>query len=342
MKLEIDLRSDTVTRPTSGMREAMQEAQVGDDVYEEDPSVNALQNKLAQMFGMDAGLFCPSGTMTNQIGIKALTQAQDELICYEGAHIYKYEGGGLFFLSGVSVQLLPGNRGRLEAAQIARHIQPDNVHYPRTRVVALENTVNRAGGAVYSLTDIAPIAALCQEKGLKLHLDGARIFNALQASGDRAGEYGAYFDTISVCLSKGLGCPVGSVLLGRADTILYAKRIRKALGGGMRQAGFLAAAGLYALTHHVERLVEDHRRARIIGEHLAACAFVEEILPVETNIVIFRVATPEVSQKWVQYCRQHGIKVGTMDGLHPRLVTHLDFDDAQLEYFLGVLRRFAP
>ncbi|NJL14316.1 MAG: aminotransferase class I/II-fold pyridoxal phosphate-dependent enzyme [Microscillaceae bacterium] len=286
MKQEIDLRSDTVTRPTPGMRAAMQEARVGDDVYEEDPSINALQDKLAQMFGLEAGLFCPSGTMSNQIGIKALTQAQDEVICYEGAHIYKYEGGGLFFISGVSVQLLPGNRGRLEASQIDRYIQPDNVHYPRTRVVALENTVNRAGGAVYSLADIAPIAALCQERGLKMHLDGARIFNALQATGEAATEYGAHFDTISVCLSKGLGCPVGSVLLGRAETIRYAKRIRKALGGGMRQAGFLAAAGLYALAHHIERLAEDHRRARIIGEDLAACAFVEEILPVETNIVI--------------------------------------------------------
>ena len=253
MKMKVDLRSDTVTKPTKGMLEAMWSAQVGDDVYGEDETVNALERKLADMFGMEAGLFCPSGTMTNQIAIKCFTQPLDEVIADETAHVYRYEGGGIAFNSAASVRLLFGDRGRLTAEQIAAEINPENIHYPRTSLVVLENTVNRGGGSCYTLAQLTPISHLCKEQGLKLHLDGARIFNALVATGDDPKGYGKLFDGISVCLSKGLGAPVGSVLLGSAETIKQARRIRKVFGGGMRQAGYLAAAGIYALDHQVKR-----------------------------------------------------------------------------------------
>lgn len=337
----IDLRSDTVTKPTKEMHQAMFEASVGDDVYGEDLSVNLLQEKIAAVFGMEAALFCPSGTMTNQIAIKVLTQPQDEVICFEGAHIYKYEGGGMFSNSAVSVRLLPAPYGILKAEQIEDYINPDDVHYPRTQLVALENTVNRGGGSIYRLSDIKPIYELCQRHGLKLHLDGARIFNALVATGEDATEYGKYFDTISVCLSKGLGCPVGSVLLGSKEHIHYAKRIRKSLGGGMRQAGYLAAAGIYALDHHIERLAEDHKRAKKIEEHLKELEYVDSIFPVETNIVIFKMQSNEILKAWASYCEKNQIKVGSIDKLHARVVTHLQFDDEALHRFLEVCNSFS-
>src|SRR5258708_4500496 len=262
----VDLRSDTVTKPTPGMMEAMMNAKVGDDVFGEDETINELEEKAAAIFGTEAGIFCPSGTMTNQIAIKCFSQPLDELIDDQTADVYRYEGGGIAVNSGVSTRLLNGPRGILTAEMIEPEINAENIHYPHTSLVVLENTVNKGGGSCYTLADIAPIAELCRAKGLKLHLDGARIFNALTHTGDKAIDYGKYFNGVSVCLSKGLGAPVGSVLLADAETIKYARRIRKVLGGGWRQAGFLAAAGIYALDHHVDRLKIDHTHATILGE----------------------------------------------------------------------------
>src|SRR5579864_5962773 len=266
--MTVDLRSDTVTKPTAGMLDAMFSAKVGDDVFGEDETVNELEEKAAAIFGMEAGIFCPSGTMTNQIGIKCFTQPLDELITDQTSHVYRYEGGGIAFNSSVSTRLLNGCRGIITAEMILPEINAENIHYPHTSLVVLENTVNKGGGSCYTLDDIKPIAALCYEKKLKLHLDGARIFNALINTGDKAIDYGKYFDGISVCLSKGLGAPVGSVFLANKETIKYARRIRKVFGGGMRQAGFLAAAGIYALDHHVDRLKIDHAHAQILSETL--------------------------------------------------------------------------
>src|ERR1700712_3019012 len=288
----VDLRSDTVTKPTQGMLEAMFNAKVGDDVFGEDDTVNALEAKAAKMFGMEAGIFCPSGTMTNQIAIKCFTQPLDELIADQTAHVYRYEGGGIAFNSGVSTRLLNGYRGIITAEMIEPEINAENIHFPRTSLVALENTVNKGGGSCYTLEQIKPIAELCLDKKLKLHLDGARIFNALAHTGDKAIDYGKYFNGISVCLSKGLGAPVGSVFLSEAPTIKYARRIRKVFGGGMRQAGFLAAAGIYALDHHVERLRVDHTHALILSDELGKCPWVSSVMPTETNIVLFDTIEP--------------------------------------------------
>ena len=260
--MNIDLRSDTVTRPTQGMLDAMMQARVGDDVFGDDPTVNALESKVAGMFGMEAALFCASGTMANQVAIKAHTQPGDEVICNELAHIYYYEGGGIAMNSGASVCLLPGDRGRINAKQVLEHINPvDDVHRPLSRLVAVENTMNKGGGSIYSFKELTAIGKGCKHGGLKYHLDGARLFNALAETHETTSDYGKLFDSISICLSKGLGAPVGSVLIGSAEFIVRARRIRKVFGGGMRQAGFLAAAGIYALDHHVERLKHDHRRA---------------------------------------------------------------------------------
>lgn len=264
----VDFRSDTVTRPTPAMREAMFSAKLGDDVFGEDPSINELENLCANMFGMEAAIFCPSGTMTNQIAIKCHTQPGDELICDESSHIYQYEGGGIAFNSGASVKLLAGDRGRVKAEQVEKAIQPDDVHRPISRLVSLENTSNRGGGSCYEIKDLEEIKAICKKYGLSFHLDGARLWNALVAKGQTARQYGELFDSISVCLSKSLGCPVGSLLLGDTAFIKKARRVRKVFGGGMRQAGFMAAAGIYALKHNIERLEEDHRHAKMIGEAL--------------------------------------------------------------------------
>ncbi|WP_303312005.1 low specificity L-threonine aldolase [Hymenobacter sp. BT730] len=338
----IDLRSDTVTRPTPAMLEAMFQARVGDDVYEEDLTVKALEETAAARFGMEAGLFCPSGTMTNQIAIKAHTQPMSEVICEQTSHIYLWEVGGIAFHSGASVALLPGNRGRLTAAQVEAAIRPDdNVHYPITQLISLENTHNRGGGSCYSLAEIEAIAEVARRYGIPLHLDGARIFNALVATGQDAREYGRLFDTISVCLSKGLGAPVGSVLLGSRAFIHKTKRIRKVMGGGMRQAGYLAAAGLYALENNVERLADDHRRARQLGETLAAQPYVAEVLPVETNLVIFRLQDAQPAAAFLEHLKQHGIMASSFGPQMIRFVTHLDVTDemlARVTDALGSLR----
>jgi threonine aldolase len=335
----VDLRSDTVTKPTQGMLEAMFNAKVGDDVFGEDETVNALEAKAAKMFGMEAGIFCPSGTMTNQIAIKCFTQPLDELIADQTAHVYRYEGGGIAFNSAVSTRLLNGYRGIITAEMIEPEINAENnVHFPNTSLVVLENTVNRGGGSCYSLEQIKPIAVLCKTRGLKLHLDGARIFNALTHTGDNAADYGKYFDGISVCLSKGLGAPVGSVFLADKQTIKYARRIRKVLGGGMRQAGFLAAAGIYALDHHIERLKVDHAHARILATELQNCGWVANVLPQETNIVLFD--TVEPASLVVQKLAENGIKATATDKHRIRFVLHLDVHPEQVEHVAAVLKSF--
>ncbi|MDG1275813.1 MAG: GntG family PLP-dependent aldolase [Algoriphagus sp.] len=328
----IDLRSDTLTKPTAGMREAMFSAPVGDDVFGEDPTVNALEDKIAKLFGMEAAIFCPSGTMTNQIAIRLHTRIQTEVICHKYSHIYLYEGGGIMANSLASVKLLDGDLGKITAAQIAASINPDDIHAPETTMVSLENTMNKGGGSIYTLDEIKPIRVLCQEKGLKLHLDGARLFNALVETGESPADWGAHFDTISVCLSKGLGCPIGSVLLGSKSDIKRARKVRKVFGGGMRQAGFLAAAGIYALDHQVGRLKEDHARARELGEMLSKLPMVSEIFPVATNIVIARLegTTPEEFMKKLTDQHIKSVKFGK-DLV--RFVTHLDFGDEHLEEF---------
>ena len=333
--ITVDLRSDTVTKPVAGMLEAMWSAKVGDDVFGEDQTVNALEQKAADMFGMEAAIYCPSGTMTNQIAIKCFTQPLDELIADQTAHVYRYEGGGIAFNSGVSTRLLNGYRGILTAEMIEPEINAENIHYPHTSLVVLENTINKGGGSCYTLAQIKPIAQLCHDRGLKLHLDGARIFNALAHTGDSAKEYGKYFNGISVCLSKGLGAPVGSVLLADRATINYARRIRKVLGGGMRQAGFLAAAGIYALDHHVERLKIDHSHARIMAEALATAPWVTNVVPVETNIVLFD--TTEPASNILAKLEGRGIKANSTDTHRIRFVTHLDVHPEQVEYVVDMI-----
>lgn len=336
----IDLRSDTVTKPTPAMLEAMFAANVGDDVYEEDETTNHLQQKAAQMFGMEAALFCPSGTMTNQIAMRILTQPQDEVICYSGAHIYKYEGGGLASNSQISTRLIHLQDGILQPHHVADNVNDDNIHYPATSVVALENSVNRAGGTCYTTEQIKAVADEARKHGLKTHLDGARVFNALAATGDQAQDYGQYFDTISICLSKGLGCPIGSLVLGSKELIKKAKRTRKVLGGGMRQVGYLAAAGVYALDHHIERLQDDHQRAKIIAQYLESKSYVQHMVPVQTNIVLFDLPNRATVDRLLAHLKTHGILAGMMDKLTMRFVTHLDFDDEQLDQFLKVLDLF--
>lgn len=332
----LDFRSDTVTKPTPGMLEAMMMAKVGDDVFGEDETVHALEKKLAATFNKEAGLFCPSGTMTNQIGIKCFTQPMDEVICDQTAHVYRYEIGGIAYHSGASVRLLYGERGILTPELIEPEINEDNIHYPNSSLVVLENTVNKGGGSCYTLAQIAPIHHLCNIKGLKLHLDGARIFNALVATGDKAADYGQYFDGISVCLSKGLGAPVGSVLLGSKETINKARKIRKAFGGGMRQAGFLAAAGIYALDNHVTRLKDDHAHAKALAQALSQTKYVKSVLPVETNIVVFEVADGQ-AQKIVHHLKEKGLLCNTTSSNTIRLVTHLDLSAAMIDRAIEII-----
>ena len=337
----VDLRSDTVTKPTPGMLDAMMHAEVGDDVFGEDPSIKKLENKCAQLLEMEAAVFCPSGTMTNQIGINVLTRPFDEVICYKGAHIYKYEGGGLAGNSHVSVRLLAGDRGRLSAEEIAANINSADSHYPVTSVVALENTVVREAGSYYTLDQIKSVSEFSRSKGLKLHLDGARFFNALVETGDRSQDYGRFFDTVSICLSKGLGSPVGSVLVCKKELEQKVRRMRKAFGGSMRQAGFLAAAAIYALDHHVTRLKEDHVRARELSKVLMTQPYVKSIMPVDTNIIIFELAPGLTTEKFLTKIGEQQIKALAFSQTEIRLVTHLDFDDRMLEKAIGVFKKLS-
>ena len=333
----IDFRSDTVTRPSKEMQEAMFRAPVGDDVFGEDPSINELEDLAAHMFGMESAIYCPSGTMTNQIGIKCHTQPGDEVICDASSHIYQYEGGGIAFNSGASVKLIQGNKGRITAQQVLESINADDVHKPQSSLVSLENTSNRGGGSCYEMEEIRSIRAVCDQNNLKLHLDGARLFNALVARNQSAKEYGELFHSISICLSKSLGCPVGSLLLGPKDFIKKARRIRKVFGGGMRQAGYLAAAGIYALKNNVDRLQQDHLHAQQIAQALAQKEFVTDVFPVETNIIIFSVAQPYTPQRLVAQLKEHSILGYAISPTQVRLVTHLDITPPMVEKTIEII-----
>lgn len=337
---EIDLRSDTVTRPTSGMLKAIMSAEVGDDVYKEDPTVNALEEKLAKMFGMDEALFFPTGSMANQAAIKLHTQPAEQLICDKWAHVFNYEGGGASFNSGVSCKLVDGDRGMITAAQIEENINPpDFYHSPLTSLVCLENTTNKGGGACYDLEEIKEIRKLCNKHGLGLHLDGARLFNALVAKNEDPKDYGKLFDTISVCLSKGLGTPMGSVLIGNKELMKGAMRVRKVLGGGMRQVGFMAAAGVYALDHHIDRLAIDHKRASEIGKTLDGQNYVKLVEEVETNIVIFYLRDASKEEDFMKELQKENIRISNMGQGKLRIVTHLDYSEEMHKKFLGVLEQ---
>lgn len=336
----IDLRSDTVTKPTPAMLQAMMTAAVGDDVFHEDPTVQKLENYLAELFGQEAGLFCPSGTMCNQIAMKVHTQPMDEIICDKLSHVYYYETGGYAFNSGCSIRLIDGDRGRLTAQQILDNIQADYDWLPVSKLVVVENTCNKGGGAIYAIEELRKISAVCREKGLKLHLDGARMFNALVASQTTAEDYHNLFDSISICLSKGLGAPIGSVLLGDKAFIKRARKVRKAFGGGMRQVGLLAAAGLYALENNVERLEEDHTNARFLAEKLNKLPYVSSVIPPETNIVIFDVDSSVNPADLIAYLEKHGIRVVQFGPKSIRLVTHLDVNRKQLEEVVRCMEQF--
>jgi threonine aldolase len=334
----IELRSDTFTKPGPAMLQAMMAAETGDDVFGEDPTINRLEAYAAFLFGMEAGLFCPSGTMTNQIAIKCHTRPGDEVICESLAHVYIYEGGGMASNAQAQARPLQAPRGLLEAAQVEAAINPDDIHKAPTRLVCLENTSNRGGGSCYSQDAMNAIAAVCRKNGIALHLDGARIFNAIVANGEEPAWYGLTFDSISVCLSKGLGAPVGSVLLGKKDWIQQARRVRKAFGGGMRQAGYLAAAGLFALEHQVERLREDHLHAAMLADTLRELPWVAKVHAPETNIVLFDLPTHLPSSRVVSLLADKGIRAGATGPSQIRFVTHLDVSNADIIRACGLLR----
>jgi threonine aldolase len=336
----IDLRSDTVTKPTKQMLEAMFKAEVGDDVFGEEPTVNALEQKMAELFGKEAALFCPSGTMTNQIAIKVHTQPGDEVLCDVTAHIYNYEGGGVSSNSGVQIKLIQGEQGCISAKQVQESINPVYDWLTNTRLVCIENTGNRAGGSYYSLSQMQELSAVCKENKLSFHLDGARIFNAIVENDYTTKDIGPLFDSISVCLSKGLGAPIGSVLLGDKEFIRKSRRVRKVFGGGMRQAGYLAAAGIYALDNHVERLKEDHRRAKYLAQIIGKLDYVEDVLPVDTNILIFNLKEYVNPEQFLQKLADKNIKAVSFGKQAIRFVTHLDFTDDMLMEVEKVLKQF--
>ncbi|VAV82721.1 L-allo-threonine aldolase [hydrothermal vent metagenome] len=330
--MEINLISDTITRPTSGMLQAMMNAKVGDDVFNADPTVIELQDKLANIFGKEAALYFPSGTMANQAAIKIHTQPAEQMICDKWAHVFNFEGGGAAFNSGVSCSLIDGDRGMFTAKQVKLAINdPENYHTPITSLVAVENTTNKGGGACWNFSELQKIRKVCDDNNLAYHLDGARLYNALVAKNETPKQYGNLFDTISICLSKGMGAPIGSVLLGSKADIKKAIRIRKLYGGAMRQVGYLAAAGIYALDHHVERLAEDHRRAKNIGEALNNCEYIDKVEPIETNILIFYVKGAYNETSFVKALKAKNILISSMGEGKLRMVTHLDFTEAMLE-----------
>ena len=338
--MEINLVSDTVTKPTQEMLRVMFKAEVGDDVYKQDPTVIELEAKVAEMFGMEAALFFPSGTMANQTAIKLHTQPGEQLIADKWAHVYNYEGGGASFNSGVSCCLLDGNRGMITAEQVTGAINdPEFYHSPLTSLVCLENTTNKGGGACYDFEEFKKIRKVCDANNLKFHLDGARIWNALVATNDNPAAYGKVFDTISVCLSKGLGSPIGSLLLSDKATIHRALRVRKILGGGMRQVGYLAAAGIYAVENNIERLAEDHRRAKEIGAVLEKLNWVEKVEPIETNILIFSVQPNIKEAVLMEKLKQKNISISSMGHGKLRIVTHFDYREVMHTYVLETLAK---
>jgi threonine aldolase len=336
MAMQVDLRSDTVTQPSFEMKQAMLNAPLGDDVFAEDPTVIKLEQKLATMFGMEAGLFCPSGTMSNQIAIKAHTQPLDEIICDQLSHIYNYETGGWAFHSGVSVRLTQGENGKMTPAQMEALILPDFDWYPNTKMVSIENTVNKGGGSVYTIDEMKAIGESCKKHNLIYHLDGARLFNALEVLNASPIDLAGIFDSISICLSKGLGAPVGSVLLCKKDFIKKSRKIRKVMGGGMRQAGMLAAACIYALENNVVRLKEDHIHAQHLATALRQNTKVKKVLPVETNIVIFEV---ENAHETAAKLAELGIKTSPFSATHVRMVTHLDVTQEMIDYSIRQIEK---
>ena len=338
--MQIDLRSDTVTKPSKGMIEAMMTARLGDDVYAEDPSVNDLESRVAAMFGKPKALFFPSGTMANQTAIKLHTQPGEQLICDVYSHVYNYEGGGVSFNSGVSCKLVDGHRGMMTATQVEAAINPPEFyHSPLTSLVSLENTTNKGGGACWDFQEILKVRSVCDSYKLGLHLDGARLWNALISKSEKPQQYGDIFDTISVCFSKGLGAPVGSVLVGNENLMNKALRIRKMLGGGMRQAGLLAAAASYALDHQYDRLIEDHQKAKEIAGVLNQLEAVSRVEPVETNIVIFKLNANNSQNLFLNTLKSHNILLSDMGGGKLRMVTHLDYTDAMHANLLEILRK---
>ncbi len=335
----VDYRSDTLTKPTEGMLKAMMKADTGDDVFGEDPTVNRLEQMAADLFGMEAALYCPTGTQSNQVAIKVHTVPGDEVICDESSHVYQYEGGGIAFNSGAQVKLLKGSRGQITASQVLESINPDDPHKPVSKLVSLENTCNRGGGSCYQFTAIEEIRKVCDENNLLLHLDGARLFNALVATGLTAKQFGKTFHSISVCLNKGLGCPIGSILLGKKTFIQKARRIRKVFGGGMRQAGYMAACGIYALENNINRLAEDHLLAKKIASVLEQKQFVDNIHPVETNIIIFSIKPYLKAEELIEKLKKEGILAIAMSPTQIRFVTHLDIQPEMAEYTLNTLSK---
>ena len=337
----IDLISDTVTKPTAKMLEAMMHAKVGDDVFKSDPTVTALQEKAAALFGMEDALFFPSGTMANQTAIKLHTQPGDKLFCDKWAHVYNYEGGGAAFNSGVSCKLIDGDRGMFTAEQLkVASAGRADIHVPYSRLVCVENTTNKGGGACWDFEELKKIRQVCLDQNLDYHLDGARLFNALVAKNETPRQYGELFDTISICLSKGLGAPVGSILLGSKTHIAKALRIRKLFGGAMRQVGFLAAAGIYALDNNIERLADDHKKAKEIEQLLNSLSYIKKVEPVETNIIIFYVKDHLNAEDFISKMEEKNILLTPMGDGKIRIVTHLDFSDQMLEKLLYELKRF--
>lgn len=335
----IDFRSDTVTRPTRGMMDAMFSAPVGDDVFSEDPTVNELEEYAARMFGKEAALYCSSGTQTNQIAINVHVQPGGEVITHQDSHVYKYEGGGIAKNSGASVRLVPGDRGRLKVEDIAQWINPDDVHYPVTQLISLEDTSNRGGGAIYDRAELQKIADFARENNLPMHLDGARLMNALVETKEDPKEYAQRFDSISLCLSKGLGAPVGSVLIGKKDFIKQARRVRKVFGGGMRQAGIIAAGGLYALKNNVERLTVDHQHAKTLENVLNTFDWVESVVPVETNIVVAILRDTNKRDEVIQKLADQDIKIMAFGPGMLRFVTHLDISESMIDCTVEILQK---
>ena len=333
-----DLRSDTFTKPSPAMLDAMFNAAVGDDVFGEDPTINQLESMAADLFNMEAAVFCPSGTMTNQIAIKCHTQPGEEIICDKMSHVYIYEGGGIAFNSGCQVKTLEGDRGRVKAEQVLEAINPHDIHKAPTSLVSLENTANRGGGSCYDFADLEEIKETCLQNKLKLHLDGARLWNALVAKGETPRQYGELFDSISICLSKGLGTPVGSLLLGNKSFIQKARRVRKVFGGGMRQAGYLAAAGIYALENNITRLAEDHHHAKQIADALIKKDFVGKIMPVETNILIFELKDRFTAKNFETELAKSGILTIAISPTQVRMVTHLDVTEDMVQHLVEVIK----
>ncbi|MFN7675166.1 threonine aldolase family protein [Flavobacterium sp.] len=338
--MEINLISDTVTKPSPEMMQAMFEAKVGDDVFKQDPTVNAFENMVADLFGMEAALFFPSGTMANQTAIKLNTNSGDQIICDKWSHIHLYESGGASANSGVNFNLLDGNRGMITAEQVKAGINdPEFYHTPFSKMVGIENTTNKGGGACYEISELQKIKQICIDHNLKYHLDGARLWNALVAKNQQPKQFGELFDTISVCFSKGLGCPIGSVLISDSETIHRALRIRKIFGGNMRQSGYLAAAGIYALENNINRLEGDHRRAKELGQVLQQLPWIETVVPVETNILIFEVKKALDEKTVIEKLKSKGILISSMGQGKLRIVTHLDYRQVMHEYVMENLEK---